>query len=242
VVTIFLFGVASFSLLGASKIPLTASGSSDSALPSADCNLTFVGALTSPPSLVALNIPLLSPTQDPSASNTVPTEDGAGSGLDWSPDREVGATAAQTSHISSARGLSTDEARPSGRSESQRLAADPSPVVGEGTNCPESSPNPASTAVNSDKERDRLFPIFEIQHNQQGGLDHGNLTSREKTLAQHVHNRRSDHSLRAADNFRDRISYECGPINDLDLRRNCIASFRPIIHKARRPGMALSYC
>lgn len=137
-VTIFLFGVASFSLLDASKNTLTASGSGD--LPSAVGSPTSIPAQASPRSLVTLKILPLSPTQDPSASNTLPTEDGAGSSLDPSPDREVGAAAGQTPHISPAQGLSTDEAALSERSESQRLAAEPSPVAGEVNNSPESSP------------------------------------------------------------------------------------------------------
>lgn len=53
----------------------------------------------------------------------------------------------------------------------------------------------------------------------------GYVAPREKMLAQHVPNRRSDHSLPAAHTFQDRMRNECEPINDLDLHRHCIASF-----------------
>jgi hypothetical protein len=78
----------------------------------------------------------------------------------------------------------------------------------------------------SDKQRDQMFRDFEIRRNHPANLDEGSVAFRENAPAQHVQNRRFDYRLLDFNaTFRYRVRKECGPIHDLALYHQCVATF-----------------
>ena len=184
-------------------------------------------AEANPPSLVEAKIPLPSPAQNPPTFDTLPEEPGSRSNFEAPAEHAASATKQESWHGSATQGPPTDETRRSRLSKSQQPATEPAPPADVVSASSNASPTPMPATPIVDEGRTGLFRAFQIQHAQPPKLDQAKITAHETAPAQQVQDRRSyDHILSPNTAFRYRVRKECGPINDPDLRRHCIASFR----------------
>jgi hypothetical protein len=232
------FGFVSFSLLGISRETLVGSRIGESAIefidprsavaPYTEGHEGSVAAAAIPPSLVEAKIPLPSPVQNPPTSDTPPEEPGSRSNFDSPPDHKASATTQDTWHGSATRVPPTDETRPPELSESQQAGTEPAPLADVVSAPLNASPATMATKPIVDEERDRLFQVFQIRNAEPTRLDQAKIASHETAPAEQGQNTRSysyDHPPSSKAAFRYRVRKECGPINDPELRRDCIASF-----------------
>lgn len=76
------------------------------------------------------------------------------------------------------------------------------------------------------KERDLLLEAPGSLHPRAARFDEGAIATHQATPAQPVqHERANEHFLGSKAAFQHRVKKECGPIHDLQLRRDCIRSF-----------------
>jgi hypothetical protein len=231
------FGVASVSVLGTTKQTPTETRGGESGFEaqslsprppqSSDDGAASVPAEAILPSLEKAEIQLPSPGQRLPPSD-MPGED-AGTKPNFEPplDSNAIATAQEVSPVSPIPALPTAELRSPELNEPQQPATKPLPSadVMNATREESAYRNTMPAAPIPDELGERLFRGFQIEHPESAKPDQANSASHETGRVQLQTRRPYDHILSPDVDLRYRVRKECGPINDPELHRHCVASF-----------------
>jgi hypothetical protein len=228
--TAMLFGLAFFSLFGISRETLLrppSGGSTTRFYPRtavAPCTKEHAPIKIDPPSLPDTTIPLVLLAQNPTISDLLSQEPGPRLNVVLLPDNEASAATQDTSHASAIQGPVTDKLPPAQLSASQQAVTEAAPAA-----------DAASAIV--DQERDRLLLVAGIRNSQPTALDQANKEAHETASVERPPPKASYssyHPLNPKAVFRYHARKECGPIDDLELRRDCIASFHYLRNRPSR--------
>jgi hypothetical protein len=168
-----------------------------------------------PPSLPGATTPLVRSAQNPTSSDVLSQEPGPTSNFVLPPDHEASVAKQDTSYASGRQDPVSDKTLPAELGASQRTVSEAAP--------------PADTAAPIvDEERNSLRPVSRIRHYQLTTLDQANRDAHDTTSAEQPPPKASYsyyHPLNPKAAFRYHVRKECGPIDDPELHRDCIASF-----------------
>ena len=236
------FGLASFSLFGISRETLLYARIGGSAT-----EFIYPRSAVAPdteehapikidlPSLPDATTPLARSAQNPTASDMLSQEPGPRSNFVLLPDHQASAATQYTSHGSAIQGPVSKKTLPAELSASQQAV-------------PEAAPPTDAAHQLVDEERNRFLPVSRIRNYRHTTLDQVNRDAHETTSAEQPPPKASYsyyHPLNPKAAFRYHVRKECGPIDDPELRRDCIASFsfhyqrnRPSRQRANTTGTA----
>jgi hypothetical protein len=232
--TLALFTVSSVSLLNRSDQRLLGVHSSNSPVQGLSTRvglLAVTGELVSHPEsevhsiMTPKRLPNLIKAKDlpPPAPRSAPgrmqsPEALAGLASKLAPDGEASAIFIETQHTP-AQGSSTDKVDTSGVNGFHGAAAGPSPMPDRAT-ASENLTASRPTLVMTDQQRELLFERFLRQ------LQNGSSVTPQRAPAQRVRIGGWDNHVQALNpSIRHRVLRECGPIHDILLYRDCVASF-----------------
>ena len=158
----------------------------------------------------------------------MPGED-AGTKPNFEPplDGNAIATAQEISPVSPVPALPTAELHSPELNEPQQPATKPLPSAEEvsATRGESAHRNTMPVAPIPDEARETLSRGFQIEHPESAKPDQANSAWHETGRGQLQTRRAYDHILSPDVDLRYRVKKECGPINDPELRRHCVASF-----------------
>jgi len=205
-----LFGLASFWLLDRREtlLPARVGGSATEFIypcsAVAPCTQEHAPIKIDLPSLPDATTPLVHSAQNPTFSDVLSQEPGPRSNFVLLPDQKASAAKQDTSYAPGRQDPVSDKTLPAELGASQQTVAEVAP--------------PADTAA----------PIVDEEHYQPTTLDQANRDAHDTTSAEQPPAKVSYSYYHPPDPkiaFRYRVRKECGPIDDPELRRDCIASF-----------------
>jgi len=167
------------------------------------------------PSLPDATTPLVHSAQNPTFSDVLSQEPGPRSNFVLLPDQKASAAKQDTSYAPGRQDPVSDKTLPAELGASQQTVAEVAP--------------PADTAAPIvDEEHNSLLLVSRIRDYQPTTLDQANRDAHDTTSAEQPPPKVSYSYYHPPDPkvaFRYHVRKECGPIDDPELRRDCIASF-----------------
>jgi hypothetical protein len=223
--TIILFSMASASLLGLGKEPLTGSRIGDGAFRYTHGNAAPIPAQTCSPTLELAKILPTFPPQGAPISET-PEVRGAKPGFELpSPENDASTTISEAWGAALKRSPLITKTQSTEVSGSQLSASERPPIADQVGATPDTSRGTVATKI-PDEGLDQGSRNVEIQQNQPATLDQGDVASDESAPAQKVPGERANRDLLSPNAaFRYRVQKECGSIIFPELHRHCVASF-----------------
>jgi len=216
-----LFGLASFWLLDRREtlLPARVGGSATEFIypcsAVAPCTQEHAPIKIDLPSLPDATTPLVRSAQNPTFSDVLSQEPGPRSNFVLLPDQKASAAKQDTSYAPGRQDPVSDKTLPAELGASQQTVAEVAP--------------PADTAAPIvDEEHNSLLLVSRIRDYQPTTLDQANRDAHDTTSAEQPPPKVSYSYYHPPDPkiaFRYRVRKECGPIDDPELRRDCIASF-----------------
>ena len=179
-------------------------------------------AIADLPSSVRETVALPSAGQNLATSDVQPVGPISSSNFEPPSDSEANPAMQETWDAPSTQTVPIDKTI--GASQESAPVSMPTPAQLENASPTASPPVPAVPIP--DKERDRLFEAFGTRHPEPAKFDEGAKTTSQTTPAQPIQNKRAnEHFLGLKAAFQYRVTKECGPIHDPQLRQDCISSF-----------------
>jgi hypothetical protein len=223
--TVILFSVASVSLLGPGKEPLTGCRIGDAVFRCTNGNAAPIPAQTYSPTLELAKILSASPPQGASISEA-PEVRGAKPGFELpSPDHDASTTISEARDAALRPGALITQTQSTEVSGSEQAATERLLIADEVNATPDTSRGTVPTEIPNERV-DQISRSVEIKQNQPTKLDQDDAAPEENARAQKVQDQRVNrHLLSPNAAFRYRVQKECGPIIFPALHRHCVASF-----------------